>query len=331
MTTPPRLFALDHLSFPRSTASPQPPANFPASQKLEIGQINYNAPNFVSNGATQHNLAEALKRELADFSFRNEVKHPDMLAPEMEITVPVMTVKSQATDEEGLAHDTVAAIKQELIRSANSFARYHRMNYEKTGQWPEWYNQRRGPLYEEAIFWQAPDTWRFDPPAGPVAELDIVDKARLLIAQCFALEGDIASLEAAQQANGWSDEGLDRMLPELGLRKWRQTRDEKVGGQESQEPGLLDKMAEVAKEGIEQVLEALGPEEAEAQELGEEDIEAAKALNELAAEQVEVSKPADEEQATSKELQIKDSQDINDTSGIESSNEHLENIATVPT
>ena len=82
MAKRPRPFALDHLDFPRFTEVPQPPRDFPATQKLEIGRIEYEAPNFISNGATQYNLAEALKRELEGFSFRDEVEYPDMLAPE---------------------------------------------------------------------------------------------------------------------------------------------------------------------------------------------------------------------------------------------------------
>lgn len=275
MAKHPRPFALDHLDFPRFTEVPQPPRDFPATQKLEIGRIEYEAPNFISNGATQYNLAEALKRELEGFSFRDEVKYPDMLAPEMEINVPFMTVKSQATDEAGLARDTVAEIKRELIKSANLFAKLHLMNYEKTGEWPEWYNKRWDPLYEEAILWQAPMFRGFEPPTGPIAELNMVDKAALMLAQFAAMESDMDNLGAMQQAKGWSDEDMDRMLPEFELRKWKaaQAQEENAAqeNQESQDLGLLDKVAEVAKEGLEQVLDVIGPEEAEAKPIEREE------------------------------------------------------------
>ena len=110
------------------------------------------------------------------------------------------------------------------------------MEHEKTGEWPDRHQQRWAPLYEKAVFWQAPRVWRFDPLTGPIAELDILDKAHLIIAQLFAMEGNMDGLEVVQQAKGWSDEDLDRMLPELGLRKWKQRQAEKA----DQEPQGLN-------------------------------------------------------------------------------------------
>lgn len=321
----------DFSKFPLYPDFPQPPTDFSASQKLDIGEIKYEAPNFVSTHATPKLLADALEREFQNLDFRDGVECPDLMAPETEITVPVMTVKSQATDEAGLARDAAAEVKRELVKSANSFARFHRMNYEKTGEWPEWYNERWAPVYREAVLWEAEFVEHVDPFAALPPDLRGEDgkygedRSDMLLAQMMILAGDADKLGLLKRAMAWDDEDLDRMLPELGLRKWRQEQ-AKEAGQEPQEAGLLDKIAEAAKEGLEQVLDALGPEEAGAQELGTEDLESSEGLNEAVMEQTEVSKPTTEEQTTNKELQAGGRQDINDTSGAEPLNEHRENI-----
>lgn len=116
---------------------PEPPTDFTVSPKLDIGRIDYDAPNFVSNGATKDNLAKALEREFENFSFMEDVEYADLTPPEMEINMQAMTIKSEATDEEGLARDTVAEIRRELVKNANLFAQSHLMNYEKTGELPQ--------------------------------------------------------------------------------------------------------------------------------------------------------------------------------------------------
>ena len=50
----------DFSKFPLYPDFPQPPTDFSASQKLDIGEIKYEAPNFVSTHATPKLLADAV-------------------------------------------------------------------------------------------------------------------------------------------------------------------------------------------------------------------------------------------------------------------------------
>ena len=198
---------------------PQLPTDFPSKQKLEIGRIEYEAPNFISNAATQYDLAKALERGFQSLNIMNEVKYPELMAPEMEITVPTMTVKSQATDVDALAQDTVAAVKQELIKSANLFAQLHIMNHQKTGEWPEWYQQRYDALLREIICWEAEWVEKVDPFAGFPAELSREDKCGLLLGRILAVAGKAEELEALRQKKGWTQEEMEGVLAETGVKK----------------------------------------------------------------------------------------------------------------
>ena len=195
---------------------PQMPTDFPSKQKLEIGRIEYEAPNFISNGATQYDLAKALEQGFQDLSIRNEVKYPELMAPEMEITVPTMTVKSQATDVETLARDTVAAVKQELIKSANLFAQLHITNHAKTGEWPEWYQQRYDAVLRELICWEGEWVEKVDPFAGFPAELSREDKCGLLLGHILAVAGKAEELEVLWEKKGWGEEFMAKLLSNMG-------------------------------------------------------------------------------------------------------------------
>ena len=133
--------------------------NSPTKHKLDIDRIEYDAPNFVSTHATPKLLADAMERESQNMDFMDGGKYPELVAPELETTVPVLTVKSQTTDVDALARDIVAAVKQELIKSANLFAQLHITNHAQTGECPSGISNAMTPSCGSS-FAGKPNGWR---------------------------------------------------------------------------------------------------------------------------------------------------------------------------
>ena len=204
--------------FPLYWHIPQMPT-FPTNHKLDIDRIEYETPDFISTHATPKLLADALEREFQNLDFMDGVKYPELMAPELETTVPVLTVKSRATDVDALARDIVAAVKQELIKSANLFAQLHITNHAKTGEWPEWYQQRYDALLREIICWEAEWVEKVDPFAGFPAELSREDKCGLLLGRILAVAGKADELEALKREKGWTEKFMAKLLPNAGVRE----------------------------------------------------------------------------------------------------------------
>lgn len=233
--------------------------NYPTKHKLDIDRIEYETPDFISTHATPQFLAEALDRNFQGLDFMDGVKYPELVAPELETTVPVLAVKSRVTDVNTLARDTVAAVKQELVKSANLFAQLHIMNHEKTGEWPEWYQERYDAALRKVICWERECAERVDHFAGFPEELSREDKCDLFLGRILAAAGKADELEALRREKGWSQEEMEGMLTEVEAREQKEV---------TQKTDLL-KTINAAKEGFDQVLDALAPGEAGAQALGE--------------------------------------------------------------